>query len=130
MWAAEAYLRWLPEFLSPLVRVENTESASRICTRGPSLMLLETTPSDDRSTADRALLYVTDGRLARVRDPVRGRLEMRTVGDGRCSQPFMTSSPTPMAGVLHHRPKPPGRDERFPALFGARGPEIAARRQP
>ena len=82
MWAAEAYLRWLPEFLSPLVRVENTESASRICTRGPSLMLLELTPSDDRSTADRALLYVTDGRLARVRDPVRGRLEMRTVGDG------------------------------------------------
>ena len=82
MWAAEAYLRWLPEFLSPLVRVENTESASRICTRGPPLMLLELTPSDDRSTADRALLYVTDGRLARVRDPVRGRLEMRTVGDG------------------------------------------------
>ena len=81
-WACEAYLKWLPEFLSPLVRVETTPSASRIHTRGPAVMLLELMPSSDRSTPDRALLYVTDGSLARVRSPVRGRLEMRTVGDG------------------------------------------------
>ena len=82
MWAAETYLRWLPEFLSPIVRVDTDDAASQIRTRGLPITLLELTPSAERSTSDRALLYVTDGTLARVRDPVRGRLEMRTVGDG------------------------------------------------
>ena len=82
MWAAEAYLAWLPQFLSPLVRVVSSDRARQIQTRGPGVVLLELTPSEARSTRDRALMYVTDGALARVRAPVRGRLEMRTVGDG------------------------------------------------
>lgn len=81
-WASEAYLRWLPKFLAPLVRVEVSGDTRQICTRGVRTVLLELTPSEVRSTPDRALMYVTGGRLARVRSPARGRLELRTVGDG------------------------------------------------
>jgi len=82
VWASEAYLRWLPRFLSPLVHVEVRHGARQICTRGVRVVLLELTPSDGRSSPDRALMYVTGGSLARVRSPARGRLELRTAGDG------------------------------------------------
>lgn len=81
-WAAEVYLAWLPRFLAPLVRVERRGTSRQICTRGPRIVLLELTPSAARSTPDRALLYVTGGVLARVKDPVRGRLELRAVAGG------------------------------------------------
>ena len=83
-WAAHAYLGWLPRFLWPMLRVEgDADSTAAIRIRGTSLTLLELCYSPERSTPDRALLYVTGGMLAVVQSPVRGRLELRTVLDGR-----------------------------------------------
>lgn len=83
-WAAHAYLQWLPRFLWPLLNVHGTaDSVAAIRIRGLGWTLLELSYSEERSTADRALLYVTGGMLAAVQDPVRGRLELRTVLDGR-----------------------------------------------
>ncbi len=82
-WAARAYLTWLPYFLWPLLRVNEAGHHHRIALRGVGVDLLELTWSPERSTPDRALLYVTGGALARVSDEGRGRLELRTVLDGR-----------------------------------------------
>jgi uncharacterized protein YbjT (DUF2867 family) len=83
-WAAEAYLRWLPGALWPLLTVTEEGLARRIGLRGTRLCLLELTAAPERSTPDRALLYVTGGLLSRARpgDP-RGRLELRAVLDGQ-----------------------------------------------
>lgn len=82
-WAALAYLGWLPHFLRPMLRVEDSQDQrSTIWLRGVGIDLLELTRSPERSTPDRALLYVTGGRLARIADPVRGRLEFRCVLGG------------------------------------------------
>ncbi|MCB9793798.1 MAG: NAD-dependent epimerase/dehydratase family protein [Alphaproteobacteria bacterium] len=82
--AAQLYLDWLPSFLWPLLRVEGEHpGARRVCMRGVRLTLLELSWSAARSTPDRALLYVTGGLLAKVRQPPRGRLELRTVSDGQ-----------------------------------------------
>lgn len=81
--AALAYLAWLPRFLAPLVAVHQDGPTHAIQVRPMGPTLLELTHSAERSRHDRALLYVTGGVLARVRDPVRGRLELRTMGDGR-----------------------------------------------
>lgn len=83
LWAATTYLAWLPQFLHPLVRTVSTRQTHRVQVRGLPLTLLELSLSRERSTSDRALLYVTGGVLARDQQPVRGRLELRTVGDGR-----------------------------------------------
>jgi uncharacterized protein YbjT (DUF2867 family) len=83
-WAAHTYLGWLPRFLWPMLRVEgDADGTAAIRIRGTSLTLLELCYSPERSTPDRALLYVTGGMLAVVQSPVRGRLELRTVLDGR-----------------------------------------------
>jgi len=81
-WAARAYLDWLPRFLRPLLRVDRDEQRHGVFLRGAELLLLELTGSPERSTPDRALLYVTGGALARVAEPARGRLELRCVLGG------------------------------------------------
>ncbi len=82
-WAALTYLTWLPRFLWPLLRVQQDGRHHRISLRGFDVPLLELTWSPERSTPDRALLYVTGGALARVTGRGRGRLELRSVLDGR-----------------------------------------------
>jgi uncharacterized protein YbjT (DUF2867 family) len=87
---AEAYLRWLPRHLRGLLSVEVTRAEAvegpppvlvRIRVRPLRRPLLELRFAPERSTADRPLFYVTGGLLA-PRDPSRGRLEFREVGDG------------------------------------------------
>lgn len=81
-WAAREYLAWLPRFLWPIVRVRPLE-AGRTQLRALGLTLLELTWATERSSASRALLYVTGGLLARVGGPQQGRLELRSVAGGR-----------------------------------------------
>ena len=84
VWVAEEYVRWLPRFLGPLLRV--SVDASRTCRfllwglRAPLLVL---TFATDRSSPDRQLFYVTGGLLSRESPGARPRLEFRTVLDGQ-----------------------------------------------
>ena len=83
-WVAAEYVRWLPSFCWPLLRVvtEGTHVASfRIA--GTNLELLELTFSPERSRPDRQLFYVTGGLLARKGRRRPGRLEFREVLGGR-----------------------------------------------
>jgi len=79
---ADEYVRWLPRFLAPFLRV--SVDARGICrfylwpVRAP---LLELTPADDRRSPDFRLLYVSGGLLARPVDGPRPRLEFRRVLD-------------------------------------------------
>jgi uncharacterized protein YbjT (DUF2867 family) len=85
MWVARAYSRWLPEAFRPLLAVDHEGQRVVFRLRPGGRRLLELTLSEDRSTPDRALLYVTGGALAEV-DPTgarRGRLEFRVVSEGR-----------------------------------------------
>ncbi|MCB9540487.1 MAG: NAD(P)H-binding protein [Myxococcales bacterium] len=85
MWVARAYTRWLPDAFRPMLAVEHEGPRVVFRLRPGGRHLLELTLSEDRSTPDRALLYVTGGALAEV-DPTdarRGRLEFRAVLDDR-----------------------------------------------
>lgn len=83
-WVASEYTRWLPRFMSPLLRVDvdptNTCRFFLWPLRRP-LLVLSFAP--DRSTDDRQLFYVTGGMLAQVLEGTRPRLEFRTVLAGR-----------------------------------------------
>ncbi len=79
-----AYMRWLPRFCWPWLRVRvNDERVCRFEFAPLGLCLLELTYSADRSRPDRALLYITSGVLAQTREGDRDRLEFRTLPDGR-----------------------------------------------
>lgn len=78
------YMEWLPRFCRPWLRVEVDEHlVCRFSLTGTKLLLLELSYSHDRSTADRALLYITGGLLAVVNDGDRDRLEFRVLPGGR-----------------------------------------------
>jgi uncharacterized protein YbjT (DUF2867 family) len=83
-WVASEYARWLPTFLSPLMRVD--VDAAGTCSfflwpvQSPLLVLAF---AADRSTDDRQLFYVTGGVLARNVEGTRPRLEFRTVLGGK-----------------------------------------------
>ncbi|HLL54610.1 MAG TPA: NAD-dependent epimerase/dehydratase family protein [Myxococcaceae bacterium] len=80
---ARAYARFLPDFLSPLLRVTvDAENGFHFYLRGLGRPLLELTWSADRSTDDRQLFYVTGGLLARRVEGGRARLEFREVLGG------------------------------------------------
>lgn len=80
VWVADEYLRWLPALRA--VRVgKNGARGARLFTVGVEHPLLELTFSEERSTPDRQLFYVTGGVLARAIG--RGRLEFRETGDHR-----------------------------------------------
>lgn len=83
-WVTQEYMRWLPRFCRPFVHVEQDGHEVRFCVpKGPCLLIL--TKSDDRSSPERALLYITGGVLTRVDETGarRGRLEFRqVVGEG------------------------------------------------
>jgi uncharacterized protein YbjT (DUF2867 family) len=82
-WVAEEYVRWLPSFFRPLLRVD--VDTSRSCRfylwplRSPLLVLTFVT---DRSSSDRQLFFVTDGLLSRAAPGARPRLEFRALLDG------------------------------------------------
>lgn len=83
-WVTREYMRWLPRFCRPLIQVEQAGDEVRFCIpKGPCLLVL--THSVDRSSPDRALMYITGGVLTRVDETGarRGRLEFRRVpGEG------------------------------------------------
>lgn len=84
-WVADQYRTWLPRFLRPFLRVERGADATLyfhvVGLRTPLLVL---DYSEELSTPDRSLYYITGGLLARLRpgERVRGRLEFRVVLDG------------------------------------------------
>lgn len=83
IWLSDEYRLWLPRFMHPFLRVERDEQ--RTLTFGLRWMrrpLLVLRYSEELSTADRTLYYITGGMLARLREPVRGRLEFRVMPQG------------------------------------------------
>ncbi len=82
-WVAEEYVRWLPSFMGPFLRVSVDES--RTCRfyfwplREPLLVL---TFAHERSSADRQLFFVTGGLLSGEARTGRPRLEFRSMLDG------------------------------------------------
>lgn len=91
-WAGREYMRWLDRFAGPLISVRVDEQGgtyrAAFTVRPLPRPVLRLTHAPDRSTPDRALLYVTGGLLA-GRDPSpsdaagHARLEFREVLGGR-----------------------------------------------
>ena len=80
---ASEYQRWLPRFFRPLLRVEaGADGSCRFLVRGLRAPLLVLRLSDERSSPERQLFYVTGGLLAETGGPRRGRLEFREVLGG------------------------------------------------
>ena len=82
-WVAAEYVRWLPTFMRPFLRVDVDEA--RVCRfmfRPLRRPLLTLAFSDERSAPDRQLFYVTGGLLARDVSGPRPRLEFRSVLEG------------------------------------------------
>ena len=79
-WVADEYVRWLPNALWPLIRVDIDEA--RVCcfyAVGIKKPLLILSFASERSAPDRQLFYITGGLLAAETD--RGRLEFRETPD-------------------------------------------------
>ncbi|MGI8313715.1 NAD(P)H-binding protein [Halobacillus mangrovi] len=79
-WVAQYYVKWLERVLNPWVKTRVDENLS--CQIGFAFNktpLLELTYSEDRSTSDRALYYITGGWLADNQKNIRGRLEFRKI---------------------------------------------------
>lgn len=82
-WVSHEYMRWLPRWMRPFIRV--TVSEERLCSfhLGPlrkPVLVLEFSP--ERSTPDRALFYIRRGLLAHPAQSERARLEFHEVLDG------------------------------------------------
>ncbi len=79
-WAAEMYIRWLPKAMGRLTPIRVIQSGDvlefKLFAWGPTLLRIER-----RRSANRPVFRVLDGMLAR--ESRRGRLEFRTVLDGR-----------------------------------------------
>ena len=97
-WVAAEYMRWLPDGLSPFLRVHI--DGARVCSfhlgamRDPLLVLAF---SAERSAPDRQLFYITGGLLAAEAD--RGRFELRETPDGQ----------SVLAAIHDFRPRLPWR---------------------
>ncbi len=80
-WVAIEYIRWLPNFVWPLLTCEVTETrVVRFYLRFPRICLLELSYAPDRSQADCQLFRITGGALARVDgEDASGRFEFREV---------------------------------------------------
>ncbi len=76
-WVKEQYLAWLPNFLSPLIKVKEINNLTIFSLFNSYIKLLELQMSEDRSNNDRQLLYISKGLL--VSEKNRGRLEFRVV---------------------------------------------------
>ena len=74
---AKAYLNWLPNTLGPFLKVVTKASTVSFATPWFKFPLLSLTYSEERSTSDRALFYVTGGLLWKKSQRA-ARLEFRT----------------------------------------------------
>ncbi|MCD5325082.1 MULTISPECIES: NAD(P)H-binding protein [Pontibacillus] len=81
-WAASYYVKWLSDTLNPLVHTEtDQQDNTQICLKLIRTPLLELSYSQERSTSDRALFYITGGSFQNSKRNVRGRLEFRKIPD-------------------------------------------------
>ncbi|MFN7904525.1 MAG: NAD-dependent epimerase/dehydratase family protein [Pseudobdellovibrionaceae bacterium] len=71
------YIQWLPQFLSPVIKVRVIDSTVTFSIFTNKLVLLKLKLSEERSNDDRQLLYIIGGLL--VANENRGRLEFRVV---------------------------------------------------
>lgn len=79
----QRYVGWLPRFCRPWLKVTVHDGRCRFDLALVNVCLLELRYADDRSDEGRALLYITGGALAVIREGQRGRLEFRVLPDGR-----------------------------------------------
>lgn len=78
-----AYLEWLPKFCRPWLKVDvDPSGVCQFKVAGTKIVLLELSYSQERSSPDRALLHITAGVLAEIREGDRDRLEFRLLPDG------------------------------------------------
>jgi len=76
------YMKWLPSFMWPLVRVDAlAHGGYSIRIRPFGICLIELTPSPITPTPDRKVFYITGGRLANLKAKPPGRFEFREVMD-------------------------------------------------
>jgi uncharacterized protein YbjT (DUF2867 family) len=80
-WVSEQYLKWLPNFLWPLVKVSNHDGRVRLSVMSEKFALLELEQNATRSSPGRQLLYIRGGLLVARNNS--GRLEFREVLAGR-----------------------------------------------
>lgn len=76
-WVKDQYIRWLPKFLSPLIKVGVTGTNVQFAIFMSRVVLLDLDLNNERSSPDRQLLYITGGLLAS--EGSKGRLEFRVV---------------------------------------------------
>ena len=86
IWVSLYYVEWLSKFLKPIIKAEIDEdyncTLSTILSKEPMMVL---SYSKERSTPDRALFYISGGKLAITKGTHRGRLEFRHIpGTNEC----------------------------------------------
>ncbi len=83
-WVAKEYMRWLPQFMAPILRVDvDEEQVCRFYIGWVKTPLLVLAFAPERSTETRQLFRVRGGLLTRVLPGTRPRLEFRAVLDGK-----------------------------------------------
>lgn len=98
---AQEYMRWLPRFFRPLIRIQSNKKEFSFCLLGLNSPLLRLQLSNERTFQGRELFYITGGLL--VRKNPKARLEFRGVGNS----PFVVSA------IHGYRPSLPWYIYRF-----------------
>ncbi|MBM4361438.1 MAG: NAD(P)H-binding protein, partial [Deltaproteobacteria bacterium] len=99
-YVSDEYVRWLPRFLRPLLRVEQVPGTARVafCLAGLKAPLLVLEHVDLGRDATREKFHIVGGLLSRTTDT--GWLEFRSVAEGRYTlaaiQEFVPSLPWPL----------------------------------
>jgi len=81
-WVAQEYMRWLPQFVWPLMHCEVHGGLVQFKLKALGLVLLEMKLSADWSGPDRQVFFITGGFLADAKHNKRGRFEFREVLGG------------------------------------------------
>ncbi|MEM1059044.1 MAG: NAD(P)H-binding protein [Verrucomicrobiota bacterium] len=81
-WVAREYMRWLPQFVWPLMHCETDDVVVRFKLKALDIVLLEMKLAPDWSRSDRQVFFITGGWLAETRHNKRGRFEFREVLGG------------------------------------------------
>jgi uncharacterized protein YbjT (DUF2867 family) len=79
-WIADEYMRWLPDFMAPIMRVEVADDVTRFFVSGLAKPLLELKLAEVSAT-DRQLFWIVGGLLAHANP--KARLEFREVLGGQ-----------------------------------------------
>lgn len=80
-WASQEYVKWLNANFRGLVSVQTEGTKTKFFIAGTHKVLLELSMSQERSSENRILFYITGGLLAQ--ETKRGRLEFRLTPDGK-----------------------------------------------